>query len=113
MFVCIFIVNFIIIVILLLQELRGSVNISKAVISPTTACPKLAHLDLYGCPKLAHVLIQSQSLLTLNLTNCTHLTKVKHESGSALMQTTTPYAFMNMRKGCSCVTVVMHKSLGC
>lgn len=68
----------------MLQELRGSINVSKLVMSPVTACPKLAHLDLYGCPKLSHVLIQSQSLLTLNLTSCTHLTKVGHESKPAL-----------------------------
>ncbi|KAL3146241.1 Dynein regulatory complex subunit 6 [Trebouxia sp. C0010 RCD-2024] len=55
--------------------LRGSSNLSKAVISPATTCPKLAHLDLYGSPKLAHVLIQSQSLLSLNLSNCTNLRK--------------------------------------
>lgn len=59
-----------------LQELRGSLNVTKMVISPATACPKLAHLDLFGCPKLTSILIQSQSLLTLNLTNCTQLTKV-------------------------------------
>lgn len=67
----------------MLQELRGSINVSKLVMSPVTACPKLAHLDLYGCPKLSHVLIQSQSLLTLNLTSCTHLTKVSQESNLA------------------------------
>ena len=36
----------------------------------------MAHIDLYGCPKLTFLLIQSQTLQTLDLTNCTGLNKV-------------------------------------
>ncbi|KAK9834653.1 hypothetical protein WJX74_006716 [Apatococcus lobatus] len=57
-------------------DLSGSSHVSKLVLSPFTACPKLSSLSLKGCPKLQHVMIQSQSLTTLHLTNSPALEKV-------------------------------------
>lgn len=59
-----------------LQALRGATSVTKFVMSPMSACPKLAHVDLYGSPKLSFVLIQSQTLQSLDLTHCTGVKKV-------------------------------------
>lgn len=96
---------------LMLQALRGSVNLSKVIMSPAAACPKLAHVDLYGCPKLTNVLIQSQSLSTLKLSNCSQLVKVKDQQGQAdlfkvfvLSGKCMPYSFWTCRQSpyCAC-----------
>jgi hypothetical protein len=39
-------------------ELRGSPKLTRFVLSPFIACPKLSHLDLSSCNSLNHVLLQ-------------------------------------------------------
>ncbi|KAJ9532337.1 hypothetical protein QJQ45_010358 [Haematococcus lacustris] len=57
-------------------HLSGSSNLRNFVLSPATACPKLAELDLSRCNNLGYVLVQSASLRTLRLSKCPALTKV-------------------------------------
>jgi len=56
--------------------LRGSVNVTKVSMSPSTSCPSLEDVDMNSCRGLTHVLIQSNSLKALNLARCPKLTKV-------------------------------------
>jgi hypothetical protein len=59
------------------MQLKDCPNLHKVVLSPGTACPKLASLDLSGCTALQYVLVQSHSLQTLDLRNDAALTKVR------------------------------------
>lgn len=57
-------------------DLRGSSNLHNFVLSPMTACPKLAELDLSECATLDYVMVQSQAIRTLVIKGCQSLTKV-------------------------------------
>jgi len=54
----------------------GCSNLRSVVLSPMGACPSLNKLDLSQCSNLSFVLIQSESLDTLNLSLCGSLTKI-------------------------------------
>ncbi|GFR43643.1 hypothetical protein Agub_g4745 [Astrephomene gubernaculifera] len=60
---------------LTLVDLRGSSNLRNFVLSPMTTCPKLSDLDLSECSGLEYVLLQSQTLRSVNLRKCGGLTK--------------------------------------
>lgn len=61
---------------LTLVDLRGSSNLHNFVLSPMTTCPKLTDLDLSECSGLEYVLLQSQTLRSVNLRKCGAMTKV-------------------------------------
>ena len=48
-------------------EFRGSSNLTKVVASPTDCLPRLHTLDISSCPALDFVLVQSDSLTSINL----------------------------------------------
>jgi hypothetical protein len=57
-------------------DFRGCHNLHKLVLSPQSSCPVLEALNLSSCPGLEYVLLQSNSLKQLDLSNCGALTKV-------------------------------------
>lgn len=58
--------------------MAGCPNLHHLVLSPVTACPKLATLDVSSCDGLRYVLLQSMSLQTIDLSNSPELVKVLH-----------------------------------
>jgi hypothetical protein len=61
-------------------DVRGAVYLRRLQLSPMTACPLLQTLNLSGCPALEYVLVQSQSLRTLELHKCPLLAKARETS---------------------------------
>ena len=58
-------------------DFRGSSNLRNFVMSPMESCPKVANLVLSDCSSLDYVMVQSQSLRSLELKGCQHLNKVQ------------------------------------
>lgn len=57
-------------------DFRGCHNLHKLVLSPQSSCPALETLNLSSCPGLEYVLLQSNSVRQVDLSNCGALTKV-------------------------------------
>jgi hypothetical protein len=57
-------------------DFSGCHNLHKLVLSPQSSCPVLESLNLSSCPGLEYVLLQSNSVRQLDLSNCGALTKV-------------------------------------
>lgn len=57
-------------------DFHGCHNLHKLVLSPQSSCPALEALHLSSCPGLEYVLLQSNSVKQVDLTNCEALTKV-------------------------------------
>ncbi|KAG2445624.1 hypothetical protein HXX76_000234 [Chlamydomonas incerta] len=60
---------------LTLIDLRGSSNLHNFNLSPMTTCPKLTDLDLSECAGLDYVLLQSQTVRSVNLRKNPAMTK--------------------------------------
>lgn len=56
-------------------SLRASSNLRRLVLSPLGSCPVLDELDAGECPSLDYVMVQSNTLKTLDLGGCGSLTK--------------------------------------
>ncbi|WIA09607.1 hypothetical protein OEZ85_008999 [Tetradesmus obliquus] len=57
-------------------DFRGCHNLHKLVLSPQSSCPSLETLNLSSCPGLEYLLLQSNSVRQVDLSNCGALTKV-------------------------------------
>jgi hypothetical protein len=62
----------------------GCHNLHKMVLSPQSSCPVLETLNLSSCPGLEYVLLQSNSVRQVDLSNCGALTKVGAEGAGML-----------------------------
>lgn len=76
---------------------QGSSNLRRLVLSPLGSCPQLESLEAGECPSLDYVLVQSNTLKTLDLGACGALSKV----GQAVL------------KSDSCWQVVSSCMMGC
>lgn len=72
------------------MDMSACCHLHKLVLSPQGACPALETLNLNSCPSLEYVLVQSSSLIQLNLHNCGSLTKVS--SNVTVLRQTQPLA---------------------
>jgi hypothetical protein len=62
-------------------DFTGCHNLHKLVLSPPSCCAALEALTLSSCPGLEYVLLQSNSLKQVDLSNCGALTKVALHAG--------------------------------
>jgi hypothetical protein len=59
------------------MQFAGCPNLHRFVLSPSSSCQKLTTLNLSGCDGLKYVVLQSASLQTVDLRNCSNLAKVR------------------------------------
>ena len=60
------------------MQLKGCPNLRNFVLSPTSSCPKLTTLNLSHCLGLEYVLVQSNSVQTIDVSGCSRLCTVRH-----------------------------------